>query len=154
VPGLKRLVHEEQIDCDLVLPGCWEIEYRKRSRRRGCCRGRTTELFLEIGGARIRPGRIVVATNAWINPTLPETPPLLCSLTFACVTEPLDIASLAVIGLNEGVPFYTREYEAVALVALIQLRKTRGHCLLWQQAHDPPRVPRPNSSAAPRPQPR
>jgi glycine/D-amino acid oxidase-like deaminating enzyme len=65
--------------------------------------------LLETGGKRIRPGHIVVATNAWINATLPDTPPLHCSLTFACVTEPLDTASLAGIGLNAGVPFYTRD---------------------------------------------
>ena len=29
VPGLRRLVDEAEIDCDLVLPGCWEIEHRK-----------------------------------------------------------------------------------------------------------------------------
>ena len=28
VPGLKRLVDEEEIDCDLQLPGCWEITHK------------------------------------------------------------------------------------------------------------------------------
>lgn len=27
VPELKRLIDEEQIDCELLLPGCWEIEH-------------------------------------------------------------------------------------------------------------------------------
>ena len=156
VPGLKRLVDEEQIDCDLVLPGCWEIEHRKVAPARmlpwsddgqpvsiartvsggivqpaaltiGIAQAAARlgaiireqspvtriipgpELSLEIGGERIRPGHIVVATNAWINATLPDTPPLHSSLTFACATEPLDAASLAAIGLGESVPFYTSD---------------------------------------------
>ncbi len=31
VPELKRLVDEEQIECELLLPGCWEIEHRDDS---------------------------------------------------------------------------------------------------------------------------
>jgi glycine/D-amino acid oxidase-like deaminating enzyme len=156
VPGLKRLIDEEKIDCDLVLPGCWEIEHRKAAGARmlpwsdggrpvaiaKTVSGGTVqpaaltigivqaaarlgaivreqspvtritlgpELTLEIGGARIKPGHVVVATNAWINATLPDTPPLHSSLTFACATDPLDTASLAAIGLSEGVPFYTSD---------------------------------------------
>jgi gamma-glutamylputrescine oxidase len=30
VAGLERLVNDENIDCDLKLPGCWEIEHRKK----------------------------------------------------------------------------------------------------------------------------
>lgn len=154
VPRLKRLVDKEEIDCDLVLPGCWEIEHRDGARKRmlpwsddgrpvsiartvsggvvqpaaltmgiaqaAMRRGaiireqspvtRITpgpELSLEVSGQRIRPKHLVIATNAWINATLPETPPLHSSLTFACTTEPLDGDSLAAIGLDEGVPFYT-----------------------------------------------
>lgn len=154
VPGLKRLVEQEEIDCDLVLPGCWEIEHRKGAQARmlpwsdegqavGIARtvsGGTVqpaaltigiaqaaarlgaiirerspvtrittepELSLQIGAERSTPGHIVVATNAWINATLPDTPPLHSALTFACATEPLDTASLAAIGLDAGVPFYT-----------------------------------------------
>ncbi len=156
VPGLERLVDEEGIDCDLFLPGCWEIEHRKTAPERmlpwsddgrpvGIARTVSggvvqpaaltigiaqaaarlgaiireqspvtrivpgPELSLEVGGQRIRPGHIVVATNAWINATLPDAPPLHSSLTFACATEPLDAASLAAIGLDEGVPFYTSD---------------------------------------------
>src|SRR5579872_3756071 len=29
VPGLERIVAEERIDCDLFLPGCWEIEHHQ-----------------------------------------------------------------------------------------------------------------------------
>ena len=67
------------------------------------------ELALEAGGARITPGHLVIATNAWINATLPDTPPLSSSLTFACATEPLEASTLAAIGLGEGVPFYTTD---------------------------------------------
>jgi gamma-glutamylputrescine oxidase len=157
VPGLKRLVDEEHIDCDLMLPGCWEIEHRRVAPKRmlpwsdngrPVCIARTVSggvvqpaaltigiaqaaarlgaiireqspvtridlkpsVSLEIGaGARITPGHIVVATNAWINATLLDTAPLHSSLTFACVTEPLDTASLVAIGLDEGVPFYTSD---------------------------------------------
>jgi len=154
VPRLKRLVDKEEIDCDLVLPGCWEIEHREAARKRmlpwsddgrPVCIARTVsggvvqpaaltigiaqaairrgaiirehspvtrilpgpELSLEVSGQRVSPGHLVVATNAWINATLPDTPPLHSSLTFACATEPLDADSLAAIGLDEGVPFYT-----------------------------------------------
>lgn len=67
------------------------------------------ELALEVGGERITPGHIVIATNAWINATLPDTPLLSSSLTFACATEPLDTSTLAAIGLGEGIPFYTTD---------------------------------------------
>jgi gamma-glutamylputrescine oxidase len=156
VPGLKRLVEEEKIDCDLALPGCWEIEHRRAAAsrmlpwsddgrpvaiartvsggtvqparltigmaqtavQRGAAileRSPVTrivlgpELSVEVRGTRIRPGHVVVATNAWINATLPDTPALHTSLTFACATEPLDTAALAAIGLGEGVPFYTSD---------------------------------------------
>ena len=156
VPGLKRLVDEEKIDCDLALPGCWEIEHRKAAparmlpwsddgrplaiartvsggtlqpakltvglaqaaaRRGAAVREQSPvtriifgpELSVEVRGTRIRPGHVVVATNAWINATLHETPALHTSLTFACATEALDTASLAAIGLGEGVPFYTSD---------------------------------------------
>jgi gamma-glutamylputrescine oxidase len=156
VPGLKRLVDEEKIDCDLALPGCWEIEHRNAAparmlpwsddgrplaiartvsggtlqpakltvglaqaaaRRGAAIREQSPvtriilgrELSMEVRGTRIRPGHVVVATNAWINATLHETPALHTSLTFACATEPLDTALLAAIGLGEGVPFYTSD---------------------------------------------
>ena len=156
VPGLERVVAEEGIECDLVLPGCWEIEHRKKAPDqmlpwndggRPVCIARSVaggivqpaaltvglacaavragaiirenarvtkitfepELKLEIGGERITPGHVVIATNAWINATLPDTPPLASSITFACATEPLDHATIAAIGLDRGVPFYTSD---------------------------------------------
>lgn len=156
VAGLERVIAEERIDCDLVLPGCWEIEHRKAPPDKmlpwtdasrpvsiaknvaggvvqpaaltmGLARAavragaiirehaRVTrvsfepELALEVGGERITSGHIVIATNAWINATLPDTPPLSSCLTFACATEPLDTSTIAAIGLAEGVPFYTTD---------------------------------------------
>jgi gamma-glutamylputrescine oxidase len=156
VPRLKRLVDEEHIECDLHLPGCWEITHRKNSRDRSlpwsdnglpvsiaktvsggvvqpaaltigiakaalrtgsliCERSPVTqivlepELTLQVDGRRFKPGHIVVATNAWINSTLPGSPPLHSSLTFACATESLEASTLAAIGLDEGVPFYTAD---------------------------------------------
>ena len=67
------------------------------------------DLALEVGGERITPGHIVIATNAWINATLPDTPPLSSCLTFACATESLDASTLAAIGLDKGMPFYTTD---------------------------------------------
>jgi len=156
VPGLNRVVDEIGIDCDLALPGCWEIEHRKAKPSRmlpwsddgrpvsvartvsggvvqpaaltlGIAQAAARlgaiirehspvtrinlgpELSLEVGGQRVNPGHVVVGANAWINAILADTPPLHSSLTFACVTEPLDDATLAAIGLDQGVPFYTKD---------------------------------------------
>jgi gamma-glutamylputrescine oxidase len=154
VPGLRRLVDKEGIDCELALPGCWEIEHRKFTRmlpwsddgrrvgiaravaggvvqpaaltlgiaqaaaRLGAViRAQTAvtriifepEVVLETDDERVMPSHIVVATNAWINAVLPGAPPLHSSLTFACITEPLETKVLAEIGLGEDVPFYTSD---------------------------------------------
>jgi gamma-glutamylputrescine oxidase len=156
VPELMRLVDEEEIDCDLALPGCWEIEHPRDTRAAmlpwsddgrivsiertvaggtvqpmalliGIARAAMRmgavireqspvarinlepELSLETGGNRITPAHLVIATNAWINATLPETPLLHSSLTFACATEPLDSSVLTTIGLEKGMPFYTSD---------------------------------------------
>ncbi len=156
VTGLERVVAEEGIDCDLLLPGCWEIEHHKAAPEkmlpwtdagRPVCivknvaggvvepaaltmglahaairagatireHARVTrisfepELTLEVAGERISPGHIVIATNAWINATLPDSPPLSSCLTFACATEPLDASTIAAVGLDRGIPFYTTD---------------------------------------------
>ncbi|MGO9455307.1 MAG: NAD(P)/FAD-dependent oxidoreductase [Candidatus Binataceae bacterium] len=156
VAGLSRLAAEERIDCELILPGCWEIAHHNAAPEqmlpwtdagRPVCimknvaggvvqpaaltmgiaqaavragaiireHARVTrilfkpELALEVSGEYIKPGRVVIATNAWINATLPDTPPLSSSLTFACATEPLDASTLAAIGLDKGIPFYTSD---------------------------------------------
>jgi gamma-glutamylputrescine oxidase len=154
VAGLKQLVDEEKIECDLVFPGCWELKHSnfapearlpwsddgrpigiartvsggvvqpaaltigiaRAAMRLGATMHEQSpvtrvvlkpELSLEVAAERIKPGHIVVANNAWINATLPDAPPLHSSLTFACITEPLDPASLGALGLGDGVPFYT-----------------------------------------------
>lgn len=156
VPGLERIVAEEHIDCDLALPGCWEIEHHAgapdkmlpwNEAGRPVCIVRTVrggvvqpaaltiglaqaavragaiireqarvtrivfepELFIEVDGDRVTPGHVVVATNAWINATVPGVRRLSSSLTFACATAPLDTSGLAAIGLGGGVPFYTTD---------------------------------------------
>jgi glycine/D-amino acid oxidase-like deaminating enzyme len=155
VPRLRRLVEHENIECDLSLPGCWEIAHRSAGARilpwtdeghpvhiartvtggwvqpaaltagiaeaavragAAVCErsavsriGFSPELSLETGARKFTPGRVVVATNAWINATLPGAPSLHTSLTFACVTNPLDTAALSAIGLDEGIPFYTSD---------------------------------------------
>ncbi len=156
VAGLERIVAEERIDCDLFLPGCWEIEHHSAAPDKmlpwtdagspvcivknvaggvvqpaaltmGLARAAlrvgasirehaavtkisfAPELAIEVGGERITPGHVVIATNAWINATLPDTPPLSSCLTFACATEPLDASTLEAIGLAKGIPFYTTD---------------------------------------------
>src|SRR5262249_33257111 len=157
VPGLKRIVEAEVIDCDLDLPGCWEIQHKGSSRQRalpwsdtngsgiwitdtvpggvvqparltiGLARAAERkgaaiyehaqvtrietkpQLTLELADKRIRPKHLVVATNAWINDTLPETPQLGSSLTFACATERVDSSIIREIGLGDGIPFYTED---------------------------------------------
>lgn len=155
VPGLRSIVEREEIDCDLALPGCWEIVHGKDAKRQlpwtdegqpigiastvsggvvqpealtiGIANAAERlgavllenspvlrisfdgELCLELDGERIFPGHVVVATNAWINATLPGTPPLHSSLTYACITAPLTDRDLMSIGMGEGIPFYTRD---------------------------------------------
>jgi gamma-glutamylputrescine oxidase len=67
------------------------------------------QLTIEVANQRIHPGRVVVATNAWIDTIVPEAPPLRSSLTYACATEPLDSSTLSAVGLAEGMPFYTSD---------------------------------------------
>jgi gamma-glutamylputrescine oxidase len=155
VPGLRSIVEREEIDCDLSLPGCWEIVHDKNAKRQlpwsddgqpigiastvsggvvqpealtiGIANAAERlgavllenapvlrinfqgELCLELDGEKIYPGYVVVATNAWINATLAETPPLHSSLTYACITAPLTADELVSIGMGDGIPFYTKD---------------------------------------------
>jgi gamma-glutamylputrescine oxidase len=59
VPGLKRLVDEESIDCDLELPGCWEIEHRKSAQTKllpWSDDGRPVAIAKTITGGIVEPG--------------------------------------------------------------------------------------------------
>ncbi len=155
VPGLRSIVAREEIDCELSLPGCWEIIHGKNAKRQlpwaddgqpigiaNTVSGGVVQpaaltigiakaaerlgavlfekarvlrisfeggLCLEVDGERIFPGYLVIATNAWINATLPGAPPLHSSLTYACITAPLSDADLGSIGMAEGIPFYTKD---------------------------------------------
>ena len=153
---LLKLVDEENIDCDLHLPGCWEIEHHKappermlpwNDEDRPVCIARTVpggvvqpaalvggiaraairlgaevrenspvhritlepQLQIEADSDVIRPGHIVIATNAWINQVLPGTPQLRSALTYACATKSLEQSTIEAIGLGAGIPFYTAD---------------------------------------------
>jgi gamma-glutamylputrescine oxidase len=57
VPGLKRLVDEENIECDLELPGCWEIEHRKSAELLPWSDdGRPVAIAKTVAGGIVEPG--------------------------------------------------------------------------------------------------
>jgi gamma-glutamylputrescine oxidase len=63
VPGLKLLVDEENIDCDLELPGCWEIEHRKSAETRllpWSDDGRPVAIAKTVAGGIVEPGLLTV----------------------------------------------------------------------------------------------
>ncbi len=62
---------------------------------------------LELDGAVIEPGFVVIAANAWISSLVPAARAVGSALTFACATEPLDSSTLDELGLGAGIPFYT-----------------------------------------------
>lgn len=63
---------------------------------------------LEVPGAMINPGAVVVAANAWIGELMPPVRARMRSaLTFACATERLGPDALIAIGFESGLPFYT-----------------------------------------------
>jgi glycine/D-amino acid oxidase-like deaminating enzyme len=66
-------------------------------------------LALEVAGKQIYPEYVVVAVNAWLNALISDVVALRSALTFACVTEPLDPATLEAVGLNTRMPFYTTD---------------------------------------------
>lgn len=154
IADLEHLVRKEQIECELVLNGCWEIHHggggadqplpwtdegspisiattvaggsvepaaliagladaaaragavlSEGARVRRIVAG--PEPALELDGAVLRPGAVVVAVNAWTNALLPALGPLTSALTFACATEPLSNRTLEEIGLGPRRPFYT-----------------------------------------------
>ena len=66
-------------------------------------------LALEVAGKQIYPEYVVVAVNAWINALISNVVALRSALTFACLTEPLEPATLKAVGMNAGMPFYTAD---------------------------------------------
>jgi gamma-glutamylputrescine oxidase len=156
IADLSELVAREGIDCDLALPGCWEIRHREsppermlpwtddghpigiertvpggtvepaaltrgiaeatarlgaaiRENSRVRAISIAPEAAVELEGERIRPGHVIIATNAWINAMLPGIPRVRSALTFACATRPLDEKTLATLKLDAGIPFYTTD---------------------------------------------
>ncbi len=156
VPELASLVAEENIACDLALPGCWEIEHRSDTNgrmlpwddggepiyiartvvggtvqpaalvagisRAACLRGATIlqgrpvqrialkpQPTIESNGETVHPGHVVLALNAWTSSLLPGLNRLRSSLTFAVATDPLPPTTLAAIGLDANIPFYTAD---------------------------------------------
>ncbi len=155
VPQLKQLVEELHIDCDLTLPGCWEIVHRSRDRstrlplrdndspieilrtvpggavepgaltagiadaaaslgaliheNRRVDQLTLQPLTLETAGQKISPNYVVVAANAWLPSIFPALDQVHSALTYACITEPLDEATLRSIGMADRIPFYTAD---------------------------------------------
>jgi gamma-glutamylputrescine oxidase len=156
VPRLRTLVAELGIECDLQLPGCWEIEHRTDAGLRaipwtdageGIAVARTVPggvvepgaltaglaeaavkagaviyernpieeltlaapIKLKVKGQEIVADHVIVALNAWTLATLPQLADVRSALTYACVTEPLEEAVLAAIGLGQRIPFYTAD---------------------------------------------
>ncbi len=156
VPRLRALVAELAIDCDLQLPGCWEIEHRSGTGLRALPwtdAGEAIAVARTVPGGVVEPGaltaglaaaavaagaviyernrverltpaatiklkvidqeivanQVIVELNAWTLGALPQLADVRSALTYACVTEPLEEAVLAAIGLGERMPFYTAD---------------------------------------------
>ncbi|HLW70443.1 MAG TPA: FAD-dependent oxidoreductase [Candidatus Binataceae bacterium] len=156
VPQLERLVTDLGIECDLRLPGCWEIVHQARGggrrlpwfddgaaisvartvaggsiepgamvaglaeaaiaagaivfeHRRVAALKLSAAPALEVEGEEIHPGYVIVALNAWTATLIPRMPALRSALTYACLTAPLDDATLTSLGLDERMPFYTAD---------------------------------------------
>src|SRR6185437_10065611 len=63
VPGLNRLVDQEEIDCGLVLPGCWEIEHRKAAPARmlpWSDDGRPASIARTVNGGAVQPAALTI----------------------------------------------------------------------------------------------
>lgn len=62
---------------------------------------------LKVKDKEIVADHVIVALNAWTPAILPGLAVVQAALTYACITEPLEEAALAAIGLGARVPFYT-----------------------------------------------
>lgn len=62
VPGLEALVAEERIDCDLSLPGCWEIEHQSSGNERKLPwndSGQSIFIVKTVKGGTVEPAALV-----------------------------------------------------------------------------------------------
>jgi gamma-glutamylputrescine oxidase len=62
VPGLAKLVEREQIECELRLPGCWEIEHRDGGTRRlpWIDEGKPVSVTGHVPGGTVEPSRLTL----------------------------------------------------------------------------------------------
>ncbi len=63
VAGLKQLVDEEKIDCDLVLPGCWELkhsDFAPQARLPWLDDGRTIGIATTVIGGVVQPAALTI----------------------------------------------------------------------------------------------
>jgi len=62
VPGLAKLVEREQIECELRLPGCWEIEHRTGGVRRlpWIDEGKPVSVTGHVPGGTVEPSRLTL----------------------------------------------------------------------------------------------
>jgi gamma-glutamylputrescine oxidase len=62
VGGLERIVEQEQIDCELKLPGCWEIEHQQGDAGRALPwsdNGRVVSIARTVRGGVVQPAALV-----------------------------------------------------------------------------------------------
>lgn len=183
VPDLEKLVRDEAIDCDLEVPGCWEIDHREgsddhrlpwldgempiriartvvggvvdplallaglanRAAEAGAMlheHARVTRVLaddspaVEAAGVTLRAPHLIIAANAWTSALLPAIRPTRAALTFAIATAPLDTPTLAAIGLNPGLPFYTIDLPYLWGRLTREHRLIMGAGLLWGSADE------------------
>jgi gamma-glutamylputrescine oxidase len=62
VPGLAKLVEREQIECELRLPGCWEIEHRAGGERRlpWTDEGKPVSVTGHVSGGTVEPSLLTL----------------------------------------------------------------------------------------------
>jgi gamma-glutamylputrescine oxidase len=62
VPGLAKLVEREQIECELRLPGCWEIEHRDGAARKlpWIDEGKPVSVTGQVPGGTVEPSQLTL----------------------------------------------------------------------------------------------
>lgn len=91
---------------------------------------------VEAAGITLRARHLVIATNAWTGALLHAIRPTRAALTFACATAPLDVPTLAAIGLNPGLPFYTIDLPYLWGRLTRERRLIMGAGLVWGSADE------------------
>ncbi|HTW87870.1 MAG TPA: FAD-dependent oxidoreductase [Candidatus Binataceae bacterium] len=91
---------------------------------------------VEAAGVTLRTRHLVIAANAWTSALVPAIRPTRAALTFAIATAPLDTPTLAAIGLNPGLPFYTIDLPYLWGRLTRERRLIMGAGLLWGSADE------------------